>query len=558
MSSTATLPRRTPVTPKRPAPRPGNLIALAVMAVIISAGAWSVSELGINVRTLANSLDNAVNFSRRMFPLDFPPLKETLELIVETLAIVFVSTMLAVVLSVPVALLAARPTTTGPVARNVSRAGIVICRAIPDLVLAIVFMRIFGLGATAGILAMGIHSVGMVAKLYGDAIEDLDDGPRQAMESVGASRRQQITTAIPQALLPQLIATALHRFDINLRTSVLLGYVGVGGIGLAISESLRVLNYQRGMALALIVLLLCIVIEIISGSIRAVLMNKRGGIAGGSWIDRVFNRRVSAEDAALRITPPWTGQRVSRCASVALVIALTVGSLAVVDVRWGQLASGLIDAPRTLSLFFPPSSGGAFNSILEAMMVTIQIALAATLIGAVLAIPIGVLAARNVVRNRFITGFFRMVIVVVRGIPELILAIIFVVISGLGAVAGTLALSVGAVGLLSKLIADSIEETDTDVQDAQRAAGATDTQVFFSSTIRQVAPAVVAHTMYLLDTNIRSATLLGVVGAGGIGFLLLNASRINQFDVVTMILLIMVAVVLAVELLSMWLRRVVR
>lgn len=132
------------------------------------------------------------------------------------------------------------------------------------------------------------------------------------------------------------------------------------------------------------------------------------------------------------------------------------------------------------------------------------------------------------------------------------------VISGLGGIAGTLALSVGAVGLLSKLVADSLEETDTAVQEAQRATGASDIQVFFSATLRQAAPAFIAHTMYLLDTNIRSATLLGVVGAGGVGFLLLNASRINQFDVVTMILILMVGVVLLVELLSMWLRRTVR
>jgi phosphonate transport system permease protein len=125
-------------------------------------------------------------------------------------------------------------------------------------------------------------------------------------------------------------------------------------------------------------------------------------------------------------------------------------------------------------------------------------------------------------------------------------------------VAGTLALAVGAVGLLSKLVADSLEETDTEVQDALRTAGASEVQVFFGATVRQTAPAFIAHTMYLLDSNIRAATLLGVVGAGGIGFLLLNASRVNQFEVVTMILILMVAVVLAVEALSMWLRKVVR
>ena len=218
----------------------------------------------------------------------------------------------------------------------------------------------------------------------------------------------------------------------------------------------------------------------------------------------------------------------------------------------------MLAAPETLGLFLPPSTGGSLEVILEALVVTVQIALAATVLGAVLALPIGILAASNVVANKAVRTFFRVLIVVIRGIPELILAIIFVVVTGLGAVAGTLALAVGAVGLLSKLVADSLEETDTAVQEAMRAAGASEPQVFFAATVRQAAPAFVAHTMYLLDTNIRAATLLGVVGAGGVGFLLLNASRVNQFDVVTTILILMVTVVLAVEALSLWLRSTVR
>lgn len=101
-----------------------------------------------------------------------------------------------------------------------------------------------------------------------------------------------------------------------------------------------------------------------------------------------------------------------------------------------------------------------------------------------------------------------------RAAPELVLAIIFVTISGMGPVAGALALAVGAMGLLSKLIADSLEEADTRVQQALRANGATETRIFFESTSRQVAPAGIAHVIYQLDVNFRSATLLGVVGAG--------------------------------------------
>lgn len=559
--STATT--TTPPTPAaaRPCPSLNSTAAAVVLLGIVVAGAWSVSEIGISVRTIADSFDNAVNFIGRTLPLDFPPLGETVALVVETLAIVFLATALSVALSIPVALFSATPTTTGRTAKWVARTVTVLARAIPDLVLAIIFLRMFGLGPAAGILAMGIHSVGMIAKLYGDAIEELDDGPRQSVESVGGTRRQQITASIPQVLMPQIIATALHRFDINLRTSVLLGYVGVGGIGLAISDSLRVLNYQRGMALAVIVLVLCILIELISGAIRAAIMNRSGGsVVGGTWADRMLNRRGStpAGSGDLDLTPPWTMDRVRRFGAVILLAVLTVLAFIEVDLSWRDIWQGLADLPATLGLFFPPSARGSMDAIIEQLLVTVQIALAATFLGAILAIPIGVLAARNVVANRYVHGAFRTFIVIVRGIPELILAIIFVVISGLGGVAGTLALAVGAVGLLSKLVADSLEETDVEVQEALRTAGASELQIFFSATVRQAAPAFIAHTMYLLDTNIRSATLLGVVGAGGVGYLLLNASRINQFDVVTMILLLMVAVVLAVEAVSIWLRNSVR
>lgn len=548
-----------PVAPQRPRPSGNRLAAGAVLVLLVVAGVWSINSLGINLGTIIDSFDNAIAFLDRMFPLDFPPIGETLSLVFETLAIVFLATLLSVVLSIPVSLAAARPTSRGKTSQGLARALTVLARAIPDLVLAIIFLRMFGLGATSGIIAMGIHSVGMIAKLYADAIEELDDGPRESIESAGGNRAQQIIAAIPQVLLPQIIATALHRFDINLRTSVLLGYVGVGGIGLAISESLSVLDYQRGMALALIVLVLCIVIELISGAIRSALMRSSSrGITGGTWVDRMFNKGREPGINDVKLTPPWTVDRIKRFLSFALIGIFTVAALWRVDLSLATLWQGVLELPQTLALFIPPSSGGSMTSLVEQLLVTIQISLAATLIGAILAIPIGVLAANNVVANRFVHRLFRMVIVVVRGIPELILAIIFVVISGLGGVAGTLALAVGAIGLLSKLIADSLEETDTQVQEAIRATGASEPQVFFAATLRQAAPAFIAHTMYLLDTNIRSATLLGVVGAGGVGFLLLNASRINQFDVVTMILVLMVAVVLVVEGLSMWLRKALR
>ncbi|MGH4005850.1 MAG: PhnE/PtxC family ABC transporter permease, partial [Pseudonocardiaceae bacterium] len=113
-------------------------------------------------------------------------------------------------------------------------------------------------------------------------------------------------------------------------------------------------------------------------------------------------------------------------------------------------------------------------------------------------------------------------------------------------------------GLLGKLVADSLEETDVRVQQAVRATGASRVQMFFAATLPQAAPAFVAHVLYQLDVNIRAATLLGIIGAGGIGFYLLNASRVLEFGVVTTIMLLVFAIVMLVELLALWLRRIVR
>lgn len=563
---TSTLAPQRPVDlPTRPAPSGRSITATIILLGLLAAAIWSMIDLRINVASLADSWSNAVDFAERVFPLDWPPLGEMVELVVTTLSIVTLATALSVVLSVPVAVFAAYNTTTGAVSRGAARVLIVVARAVPDLILAIVFFRIFGLGALPGILALGLHSVGMVAKLYADAIESLDNGPQEAIRAAGGSRLQQITVGILPPLLPQLIATALHRFDINLRTSVVLGYVGVGGLGLAMSDAMRTLDYQRGMALALFVLVLCIAVELLSGSIRAAIMAGERP-RGRGLLDRLSSGWFSGGRAAEAqrptgpgaLVPPWTAERVRRFGFVAAILVGLALAFVGSGLSWDGIFTGLLQAGPTLALFLPPGGGDLLvDTLLPELLITVEIGLAATLLGAVLAIPVGILAARNVMPHRGVQTSFRVFIVLVRGIPELILAIIFVVVTGLGSVAGTLALAVGAIGLLSKLVADSLEETDTRVQDALRANGASPAQVFFSATLRQAAPAFVAHLMYLLDTNIRSATLLGIVGAGGIGFYLLNASRVLQFDVVTTIVLLILAVVLVVEGLAVFVRKAV-
>ncbi|MGP6173490.1 phosphonate ABC transporter, permease protein PhnE [Corynebacterium sp. A21] len=566
--------------PTKPRPSLESNLLRIVLLVIFAAAAWSVWDLKINLATFVDSFNNAVDFIADIFPLDFPSFGEILEATLTTLAIVFLATVLAVLLSIPLAVFAASNTTTGNGARLTSRALIVVTRAIPDLVLAILFFRIFGLGGLPGVLALGIGSIGMVAKLYADAIEQVDPGPSEALRAAGAGRAQFVITAIIPQLMPQLIATALHRFDVNLRASVILGYVGVTGIGMEISNSLNTRNYSEGIAWALIVLVLCLITEMVSGSARAALLGKdtakSQGFYGVFWksADRLRGRTTASAEksgkivlgyevprtpaGAIQVSPHWTAGRIRRVLYLVTLGVLVALAAIGADMFSNDPFSRLSTVPHTIGLFFPPSDGDLGPTLWLAMLETIQIGLAATLMGSVLSIPIGILAAKNVSGSARVQGFFRGVIVCIRAIPDLILAIILIVITGLGPVPGAIALAIGSIGLLSKLLADSIEETDTDVQEALRANGANRTQVFFTATFRQAMPSFVAHVIYQLDNNIRAATLLGIVGAGGIGFYLLNASRVMAFDTVTYMLIMIIAVTLALEGLSMWARRVVR
>ncbi|WIX77743.1 phosphonate ABC transporter, permease protein PhnE [Amycolatopsis carbonis] len=529
-------------------PRAGGTAAWLVLAAIVAVGVWAVADLKINVATFVDSADNAVDFAGRMFPLDFPPVGELLELCGKTLAIVVSATLLSVLISVPLAILAAVNTTPHRAVRAGARTLIVLARAVPDVVLAIVFFRIFGLGAMTGVLAMGLHSVGMVGKMYADAVEQIDEGARSAVRAGGAGTFQELVTGVLPQVLPAFVATALHRLDINLRVSVVLGFVGVDGLGYAIATAFQQLDYPRGMALALVVLLLCVAVELLSGAIRRALLR-------GQDTRKTVAIPVQRGN---QVSPGWTFRRARQVAYALVTVLVIAASAWGADLDPAQFFGALGNLGQTAGLFWPPETAGILGQLLDDLWVTVQIALGATVLGAVLAVPIGSLAARNVAPAAWVARTFRMILVLIRGIPELVLAIVFVVITGLGAVAGTLALAVGAIGLLGKLVADSLEEVDSGVEQAIRATGAGRWQVFFTGTLPQAAPAFVAHVLYQLDTNIRSATLLGIVGAGGIGFDLLSASRVIEFGVVTTVLLLVFVTVLLVELLSVWLRHVVR
>ncbi|CAN7204960.1 phosphonate ABC transporter, permease protein PhnE [Microbacterium foliorum] len=557
--------------PRRPLSAERIAAGLTLVALLVL-GILAVEEVGISIPAMVQSWGNAENFVARVGGLSFPEPADLAWLIALTVGLVLVGTLLAAVLSVPIAYLAASNTTPGNGWRAAARFVGVLTRALPDVVLAMAFVLMFSLGTLPGILAIGIHSIGMISKMFADAIEQIDEGPRLAIRAAGGSKMQEFASGILPQVLPSWVATVLHRNDINLRGSVVLGYVGVAGLGLEMSYAFKSLNYGKGLGIALVIFILCIAMEIVSSLVRGAMLGQQRQTR--SWIDRIIHPRLRGSSSAsstgtarpawaaspqTAVRRPWTAERVRNTSGIIVAVLVVIGSVVVSQINWLDFFTFWAKLPEVAAKFWPPSFGSyEASAMIAAMRDTIAIALAATVLTLLPSLILGSLAASNVAPGPGARGVARFLLVGIRGIPELILAIVLVVITGLGAQAGVIALAIGGIGLLGKLIADSLEEVDRGPERALRAVGATRLQTYTSATVPQGMQALIGHSFYMLDTNIRAATILGIVGGGGVGYYLLNASQGSRYETVTAIVLMILVTVLVVEGLAMWMRKVFR
>ncbi|MBI3455702.1 MAG: phosphonate ABC transporter, permease protein PhnE [Candidatus Rokubacteria bacterium] len=240
---------------------------------------------------------------------------------------------------------------------------------------------------------------------------------------------------------------------------------------------------------------------------------------------------------------PWIGLVVWSAA-----VAFLVWNAVSLEINPDRIARGLARLGTVAAKAFPPDfhrSGLLASGVIE----SVEIATLSTLFGVLLGIPVAVLAARNVVPLPVYAGG-RATITLGRTFHELIVAILFVKAVGFGAVAGVLTLTVNSVGFFSKLLAEEIERIDRGQIEAVRATGASPGQVLIYCVLPQVLPRVVGLTVYQWDIHLRQSTIIGIVGAGGIGATLYNAFARYDFDFALAIILVVVAIVLAGEALS--------
>jgi phosphonate transport system permease protein len=188
--------------------------------------------------------------------------------IVETVAMAFLGTLVGGLLAFVLAFAAARTTSPHPLVRGLTRLWFGLERATPNFVVLLVLFIAFGFGPFAGMIALAVGSIGMFGKLFADAIEQVDQGPGEAVASVGATPTQVIRYAILPQILPSVVANGFYAFDVNLRAAIALGVYGGGGIGFELQLAMKVLRYPDVLALILLIIVLIAGMERISDAIR--------------------------------------------------------------------------------------------------------------------------------------------------------------------------------------------------------------------------------------------------------------------------------------------------
>ena len=228
---------------------------------------WAISTLPFNWERIQQGVTRAQVIFGSAFPPDFSRSELLIAGFIESIQIAILATVLGVLISIPIALMAARNIAPAPV-YAVGRFIIVLARSFHPIIVAILFVKALGFGPLAGILTLAVYSLGFVAKLLADAIEEIDQGQVEAIEATGAGGFKTLAYAVFPQILPRQVGLTLYQLDSNLRASAIVGIVGGGGIGATLNSAFGRYDYDFALAILLVIISIILISEGVSGRLR--------------------------------------------------------------------------------------------------------------------------------------------------------------------------------------------------------------------------------------------------------------------------------------------------
>ncbi|MEO0804159.1 MAG: phosphonate ABC transporter, permease protein PhnE [Cyanobacteria bacterium J06642_2] len=241
------------------------LVIAAVLSGFFIHGV-SISEL--TPERLVRGVFRLGEFFQEAFPPSPERLGRVTEATLETFEIALVGTVAGAVISLPLSLLAASNTTPHPTVAVATRSLVALLRVVPDLIWGLIFIVVVGLGAAPGILAITVDTIGFCGKFFAERIEEIEPGPMEALRAIGASRWGIVAGAIVPAALPSFVATSLFALESSVRSAVVLGLVGAGGIGVELQTSMQLLRYDEALTIILVIFVVVAAVERMASAIR--------------------------------------------------------------------------------------------------------------------------------------------------------------------------------------------------------------------------------------------------------------------------------------------------
>ena len=387
-------------------------------------------------------------------------------------------------------------------------------------------------------IALTIHSVAALGKLFSEEIEHIDQGPVEAVTAVGATNLQTILYAVVPQIIPAFLSQILLRWDINMRAATIVGFVAGGGIGFFVVETIRAGGYQQYATALWAIALVIITVDMISAHWRAKILN----------------------DQPIKVPPKHP-----RLALLRKAFYILLGVIVFIYC-WNITEIALKDlfepAPTFLALvsdfLHVDLSKSVVNTVVQQILVTIFQAFLATTLGALVALPFSFLAAKNLTGRSRLSGWIyygtRAIFNVLRSIEALLYVAIFIVWVGIGPFAGMMALAITTFALIGKLFSEAIENIETGPIEAVTATGADKLQMIDFAILPQIIPPFISYLLYMWDINIRMATIIGFAGGGGIGLTLSTFFGSLQYHKAGTVVLFIVVVVALIDFTSAKLR----
>lgn len=540
--------------PRPPVPAALRGPGLALLAVL--ALSWRAAGGDLGALLAPPARDAVAGLVRGFLPPAHDPafLSSLAGPLVDTVAIAVTGLALALALALPLAWLAVSPRVLAPPGRELTRAraaawvaarGLLnVLRSVPEVIWALVLVRALGLGPAAGVAALGLAYAGVLGKVLAELVEAAPPEPAAALAAAGASPLRAFVHGTLPGVFPLWASYVLYRLDCALRASAVLGLVGAGGVGLQLELSLKMLAYDEVAAMVLALLALVAAVDLASALVRRRLRRGTGPLPSGA--------------AGLR-----------RIAALALAGAAVLAAAAArLDLPLAELASAgpLRALAASVAGSVPPDLDPAFlRRVGPAALETLVVSVVGTALAAVLGLALAWAAAppgglddgagplRRALRTAA-RAAARGLMNLLRTLPELLWALLLVLAVGLGPFAGALALGLHTAGVLGRLYVEALEEAAPEPVAALAGAGAGRTAAALFGTLPQVAPQLVAYTLYRWEVNVRASAVLGVVGAGGLGTLLQLSLGLFQVHRTLTLVLVVVALVTAVDLVSAALR----